>query len=65
MVDNVFTLTEITFPMTTESTNSGLTPAALNTALLATVCRFVAVVFRSEPPNVPKAVRLAPTMKTP
>lgn len=55
----------MTLPMTTESTWSGRTPAASRVALHAAVCSNDPFVFLNAPPNVPKAVRLAPTMKIP
>lgn len=51
--------------MFTLSTRFGATPADSSAAFAATTCSWVADVFFSEPPNVPKAVRLAPTMKMP
>lgn len=51
--------------MLTVSTFSGLTPASAKAALHAAVCNWVIDVFLNEPPNVPNAVLLAPTMKTP
>lgn len=51
--------TDITFPITTESTHSGLTFASASAALAETVCNSVALTFVNLPPNVPKGVRLA------
>lgn len=58
-------LTGITWPMLTVSTCSGFTPADESAALAATVCKSVADTVLNAPPKVPKAVRLAPTMKIP
>lgn len=52
-------------PIITESTFSGRTPADSNAALHAAVCNCVDEVFLKAPPNVPKAVRFAPTIKIP
>lgn len=62
---NHLILTTMTWPKLTESTCSGLTPADSNAAFAAAVCSCVADVFLKAPPNVPKAVRLAPTIKIP
>lgn len=54
-----------TLPITTVSTSSGLTLAAVNAALLATVCNSTEAVLVNLPPYVPNGVRLAPTITTP
>jgi hypothetical protein len=51
--------------MFTESICSGVNPADEIAAFAAAVCNCVDVVFLKAPPNVPNAVLLAPTMKTP
>lgn len=49
----------------TWSISSALTPACSRAAIVAVTPRSVAVWFFSFPPNVPNAVRLAPTMNAP
>lgn len=51
--------------MITVSTWSGRTPADSSVALHAWACNWVPVTFFKVPPNVPNAVRFAPTMKIP
>lgn len=51
--------------MFTESIWSGRNPAASIAAFDAAVCNCVEVTFLKAPPNVPKAVRLALTIKIP
>lgn len=60
----IIIFTWITFPMTTELTSSGLTLPASRAAFEACTIRSVGEVLTNLPPNVPKAVLLAATMKT-